>query len=97
MSDCSLFDVLHTASASEMLPCLDNFISYGKDVFIQRPDYRAMAVDIYTTSMTSEHLGENDCVNGSKIAESLLLNLRGHIDDVGVPIYFMLVTNSGVA
>lgn len=72
---------------AEMLPCLDNFISYGKDVFIQRPDYRAMAVDIYTTSMSSEHLGENDRVNGSKIAESLLLNLRGHIDDVSSSTY----------
>ncbi|KAF8576887.1 ARM repeat-containing protein [Ramaria rubella] len=65
----------------EMLPCLDNFISYGKDVFIQRPDYRAMAVDIYTTAMNSDHLGENDRVNGCKIAESLLLNLRGAMDD----------------
>lgn len=69
-----------------MLPCLDNFISYGKDVFSQRPDYRAMAVDIYTTSMSSEHLGENDRVSGSKIAESLLLNLRGQIDDVRLHI-----------
>ena len=77
-----------------MLPCLDNFISYGKDVFIQRPDYRAMAVDIYTTSMSSEHLGENDRVNGSKIAESFLLNLRGHVDDVGVSIELMFVTDS---
>ncbi|KAF8510510.1 ARM repeat-containing protein [Hysterangium stoloniferum] len=65
----------------EMLPSLDNYISFGKDVFIQRPDYRAMAVDVYTTAMTSEHLGENDRVSGSKIAEALLLNLRGHLDD----------------
>ncbi|KIJ55033.1 hypothetical protein M422DRAFT_201012 [Sphaerobolus stellatus SS14] len=65
----------------EMLPSLDNYITFGKDVFAQRPDYRAMAVDIYTTAMTSEHLGDNDRVNGSKVAESLLLNLPGHLDD----------------
>ncbi|KAG6819702.1 hypothetical protein H0H93_009446 [Arthromyces matolae] len=65
----------------EMLPSLDNFISYGSDVIKTRPDYKHMLVDIYTTSMTSEQLGENDRVNGSKLAESILLNLRGSVDD----------------
>lgn len=41
-----------------------------------------MVLDIYTTSVTSEHLGENDAVNGCKLAESMLLNLRGHLDEV---------------
>ncbi|KAA1474736.1 ARM repeat-containing protein [Dentipellis sp. KUC8613] len=65
----------------EMLPSLDNFVSYGTDVFKARADYRQMILDIYTTSITNGQLGENDRVNGSKLAESLLLNLRGHIDD----------------
>ena len=65
-----------------MLPSLDNFVSFGSDVFKARPDYRQMALDIYTTSITSDHLGENDAVNGCKLAESLLLNLRGHLDEV---------------
>lgn len=65
-----------------MLPSLDNFVSFGSDVFKARIDYRQMALDIYTTSVTSEHLGENDAVNGCKLAESLLLNLRGHADEV---------------
>ncbi|HEV7738552.1 MAG TPA: hypothetical protein VGO47_14425 [Chlamydiales bacterium] len=65
-----------------MLPSLNNFITFGKDVFQNRPDYRAMAVDIYTTAMTNEHLGDNDRTNGCKVAESLLLNLPGHLDDV---------------
>ena len=72
-----------------MLPSLDNFVSFGSDVFKARPDYRQMALDIYTTSVTSEHLGENDAVNGCKLAESLLLNLRGHIDEV--PILHMIL------
>lgn len=66
----------------EMLPSLDNFISYGTDVFKARADYRQMVLDVYITSITSDHLGENDAVNGSKLAESMLLNLRGHIDEV---------------
>lgn len=65
-----------------MLPALDNFVSYGTEMFKSRPDYRQMVADIYTTAIVSEQLGENDRVNGSKVAESLMLNLRGHIDDV---------------
>ncbi|KAF8956524.1 armadillo-type protein [Flammula alnicola] len=65
----------------EMLPSLDNFLSYGADVIKTRQDYKQMLVDIYTTSITNEQLGENDRVNGSKLAESILLNLRGAIDD----------------
>lgn len=71
-----------------MLPSLDNFVSYGTDVFRARQDYRQMVVDIYTTSLTSETLGENDRVNGCKLAESILLNLRGQVDDVRV-LYFV--------
>jgi len=32
--------------------------------------------------MTSNQLGENDHVNGCKLAESLFLNLRGNLDEV---------------
>ena len=69
----------------EMLPSLDNFLSYGSDVIKSTPDYKRMLVDIYQTAITAEHLGENDKVNGSKLAESVLLNLRGHVDEVCSP------------
>jgi hypothetical protein len=65
-----------------MLPSLDNFVSYGSEVIKSRPDYKQMLVDIYTTALTNDQLGENDRVNGCKLAESVLLNLRGSIDDV---------------
>jgi len=65
-----------------MLPSLDNIVSYGCEVIKTRPDYKQMLVDIYTTSITNNQLGENDRVNGSKLAESILLNLRGSVDDV---------------
>jgi hypothetical protein len=79
-----------------MLPSLDNFVSYGTDVFRSRADYRQKALDIYTTALSSDHLGDNDRVNGCKLAESLLLNLRGHIDDVSarsnhLRIFFLTV------
>ena len=65
-----------------MLPSLDNFLSYIADVIKTHQEYKQMLVDIYITSITNEQLGENDRVNGSKLAESILLNLRGSIDDV---------------
>lgn len=68
--------------AIEMIPTLDNFLSYGSDVFKSRTDYKNMIVDIYTTVLNSDSLGENDFINGSKLADSILLNLRGHVDDV---------------
>ncbi|KAJ6622613.1 armadillo-type protein [Mycena sp. CBHHK59/15] len=70
----------------EMLPSLDNFVSYGSDVIKARPEYQQMLLDIYTTSITNEQLGENDRVNGCKLAESILLNLRGSVDDALQPI-----------
>ena len=65
-----------------MLPSLDNFVSFGSDVIKTRPDYKQMLVDIYTTSITNDQLGEHDRVNGSNLAESILLNLRGNVDEV---------------
>ncbi|KAF8887163.1 armadillo-type protein [Infundibulicybe gibba] len=66
---------------SKMLPSLDNFVSFGSEVIKNRPDYKQMLVDIYTIAISNPQLGENDRVNGSKLAESILLNLRGHVDD----------------
>ena len=71
-----------------MLPALDNFVSFGGDVIKSRPDYIDMLVDMYTVSISNEQLGQNDRVNGSKLAECLLLHLRGSIDHVGSFIYF---------
>ncbi|KAH8109328.1 ARM repeat-containing protein [Phellopilus nigrolimitatus] len=70
----------------EMLPSLDNFISYGVDVIKGRPDYKMMILDIYSTAMKSEQLGESDCVNACKLIESFLLNLRGQVDEALAPI-----------
>ena len=75
-----------------MLPSLDNFVSFGADVIKSRPDYIDMLVDIYTVSITNDQLGQNDRVNGCKLAECLLLHLRGRIDHVGYFIYLFFIT-----
>ena len=71
---------------TEMLPSLDNFISYGSDVIKQRPNYKGMILDIYTTAMQSEQLGDTDSVNACKLIESFLLNLRGDVDESLQPV-----------
>ncbi|KAI6098151.1 armadillo-type protein [Pisolithus sp. B1] len=58
------------------------------DVFKGRPDYRAKVFDIYQTAMGSQHLGDNDKINSCKLAESVLLNLQGHVDDGIIQIAF---------
>ncbi|CAE6520075.1 unnamed protein product [Rhizoctonia solani] len=75
-------DILLANEVLEMLPSLDNFICFGKDVFAQRADYREMVVDIYVTSLTSDHLGEQDAIVGCKLIEGLLLSLPGQLDSI---------------
>ncbi|KAJ7622676.1 armadillo-type protein [Mycena polygramma] len=59
----------------------DNFVSYGSNIIKTLPGYQRMLLDIYTTAMLSEQLGENDRVDGCKLVESVLPNLRGSVDD----------------
>jgi hypothetical protein len=77
-----------------MLPTLDNFVSFGADVFKARPDYTQMLLDIYSTSLISEHLGESDRVDACRLAESVLLNLRGHVDNSLQPIVATALAHS---
>lgn len=64
----------------EMLPCLDNYISYGSQVFCTSQDHQAMMYDIIETVMNNDRVGESDRVCACKLIESLLLNCRGHMD-----------------
>lgn len=66
----------------EMLPPLDNYISYGRDVFISNENIQRMIFDIIDTVMKSDRLGEHDRVCACKLMESVLLNCRGHVDGV---------------
>jgi hypothetical protein len=71
-----------------MLPSLINFVMFGSDFIKTRVDYRQMFVDIYTTSITNDQLGENDRLNGAKLIESVLLNLRGSLDEVRLKMLY---------
>lgn len=78
----NLSDMMGYIRYLEMLPSLDNFVSFGSDVIKARADYKQTLFETYRLAMCSDQLGENDRVNGSKLAESMLLNLRGSLDDV---------------
>ncbi|KAF8685755.1 ARM repeat-containing protein [Rhizoctonia solani] len=52
------------------------------DIFAQRLDYREMVLDIYVTSLTSDHLGEQDAIIGCKLIEGLMLSLPGQLDGI---------------
>ncbi|KAG9003232.1 hypothetical protein FRB94_007759 [Tulasnella sp. JGI-2019a] len=64
----------------EMLPGLCNFLLFGSEGFVQNPDYTRMVLEIFVTALTDDHLGDHDAVNGFKLIESVMLNLKGHID-----------------
>lgn len=66
---------------SEMLSTIDNCISYGVDVVRQSAEYKTMLVDIFLTAMTSDQLGLTDKVAACKLADVILLLLRGAVDE----------------
>ncbi|KAI8100099.1 armadillo-type protein [Halteromyces radiatus] len=82
----------------EMLPPLDNYISYGRDVFVSNENIQRMMFDIIDTVMKSDRLGENDRVCACKLIESVLLNCRGQVDMYVAPFlnlaFQFIFTNS---
>ncbi|KAF3939642.1 Importin-7 [Dactylella cylindrospora] len=64
----------------EMLPALDNYVSYGAEVMKQNPAYLEAIFDIIQTIFVHEKLGAMDRICGCKLAEAVLLNLRGNAD-----------------
>ncbi|KAJ5804964.1 hypothetical protein N7474_010851 [Penicillium riverlandense] len=64
----------------DMLPALDNFIAYGSEMLVQNPAYLNAVVSMVEDIFTDEKVGGVDRICGCKLAETLMLNLRGHID-----------------
>lgn len=64
----------------DMLPALDNFVSYGADTMIQTPAYVEAVVGMVQDIFRDEKVGAVDRICGCKLAESVMLNLRGHVN-----------------
>jgi hypothetical protein len=81
----------------EMFPSLDNYISYGKDVVSTNENVQHTIYDIIETVMKSDRLGENDRVSACKLAESLLMHCKGHVDKYVAPILALVFEYLGPA
>lgn len=64
----------------EMLPALDNFVAYGSERLLQNPAYLQAMVGMVQETFLSDRFGGVDRICGCKLAESMMLNLRGHVD-----------------
>ena len=64
----------------DMLPALDNFITFGARTMIHTPSYVQAVVSMVEDIFRSPNAGGMDRINGCKLAECVMLNLRGHAD-----------------
>ncbi|OQE27929.1 hypothetical protein PENFLA_c005G07235 [Penicillium flavigenum] len=83
----------------DMLPALDNYVAYGTDMLVQNPAYLDAMVGMVQDIFSDEKVGGVDRICGCKLAETLMLNLRGHIDQY-IPMFIemaMQVIDAGEA
>ncbi|KAJ5233055.1 hypothetical protein N7468_006011 [Penicillium chermesinum] len=73
----------------DMLPALDNFVTYGSDMLAQNPAYLSAVVGMVEDIFRDDNVGGVDRICGCKLAETLMLNLRGHIDQY-IPLFVEL-------
>ena len=64
----------------DMLPALDNFVAYGADTMIQTPAYIEAVVGMVQDIFRDEKVGAMDRVCGCRLSETIMLNLRGHVN-----------------
>ncbi|KAJ3040539.1 hypothetical protein HK097_002523, partial [Rhizophlyctis rosea] len=71
-----------TDCIKEFSGCFDNFVSYGKDVFMSSPTHQQKMFEIIGMVMTGayERFSDEDRCRGAELLECLLLHLRGGID-----------------
>jgi len=64
----------------DMLPALENFVNYGADTLVQNSAYLEAVVDMVRVIFKDDKVGGVDRICGCKLAEIVMLSLRGHID-----------------
>ncbi|KAJ5787718.1 Armadillo-like helical [Penicillium paradoxum] len=83
----------------DMLPALDNYVAYGSEMLVQNPAYLGAMVGMVQDIFSDDKVGGVDRICGCKLAETLMLNLRGHIDQY-IPMFIemaMQVIDAGEA
>ncbi|KOS22329.1 putative importin [Escovopsis weberi] len=82
------FELIHTTFKAgaeyyleDMLPALDNFVQYGAPALVQKPEYvealYSMVADMFTEGVVE---GGVERICACKLAEAMMLSLRGSID-----------------
>lgn len=64
-----------------MLPALENFVNYGTPMLVQNRSYLDAIVDMVRTIFKDDKVGGVDRICGCKLAEIIMLNMRGSVDD----------------
>ncbi|KAJ1857110.1 Nonsense-mediated mRNA decay protein 5 [Coemansia sp. RSA 1822] len=64
----------------EMLPLLDNYVTYGMDTVATNSDLQERLFDMIESVMKSDRVGENECICACKLAETIMLHGRGKVD-----------------
>lgn len=73
----------------DMLPALDNYVTYGSDMLVQNPAYIGALAGMVEDIFRNEGIGGVDRISAAKLAEALMLNLRGSIDQY-IPLFIDL-------
>lgn len=83
----SAFELIHATFKAgaelyleDMLPALDNFVQYGSPHLIHTPAYMDAMFSMVQDMFADEKVGGVDRICACKLAEGMMLSLRGHAD-----------------
>ena len=76
----------------DMLPALENFVSYGQDRLLTHPPYLAAMAGMVRDIFNDSKVGGVDRICGCRLAESIMLNLKGHVDSYVPPFIELAMT-----
>jgi hypothetical protein len=81
------FELIHATFKSgaelyleDMLPALDNFVQYGAPQLVQKPEYVSALFSMVSDMFQDQKVGGVDRICACKLAEAMMLSLRGNID-----------------
>ncbi|KXJ90565.1 importin-7 [Microdochium bolleyi] len=81
------FELIHATFKSgaelyleDMLPALDNFVQFGAGALAQKPEYVQALYGMVEDMFSDPKVGGVDRICACKLAEALMLSLRGSID-----------------
>jgi len=64
----------------DMLPALDNFVQYGAQQLMQTPEYMDAMFEMVSDMFADDKVGGVDRICACKLAEAMMLSLRGAAD-----------------